>query len=213
MEITRNNLLGLIRASLKRDSLSVSGLERDAGVPKDTVRDFLRGKTQILRADKLQKILHIIEPEGKVHIAGIVGMKGAEITLLDKGNMIKENEVECPPGCSPSEVVALRVQGDALLPVFHNGWIIYYSRRNDIAIPPISGGWQVPYPKRNKGSDHFAEFIGKPCIVGLEGGHAYLGTLKHSANGKTYDITNHTMSDIKNISPVWVAKIIFIKVE
>ena len=57
MEITRNNLLDVIRASLQERSLSVSRLEREAGVPKDTVRDFLRGKTYIPRADKLQKIL------------------------------------------------------------------------------------------------------------------------------------------------------------
>jgi predicted XRE-type DNA-binding protein len=63
MEITRDNLLKLVRSGLERNSLSVVALEKEAGIPKDSVRDFLRGKTYIMRADKLQKVLKVIEPD------------------------------------------------------------------------------------------------------------------------------------------------------
>lgn len=208
MEITRENLLELIKTGIKRDKLSISGLERNAGVPKDTIRDFLRGKTQILRADKLQKILRVLEP--KLHIAGEVQDSG-EIIFMQTAQM---PEVDCPQGFDTADVTAVRVRGNGLLPVFHDGWVIYYSRRPDIGIPKITGGWQVPYAKATKGkADAFAEFLGKPCIVGLAGGRALLGTLKRPGSAENYSLTNHNANDIRNIKPEWAAKIILIKPE
>ena len=65
-DITRESLLHIVRTGLKKQSLSIKGLEDKAGVSKDSVRDFLRGKTYIMRADKLQKVLAILEPNLKV---------------------------------------------------------------------------------------------------------------------------------------------------
>jgi len=210
MEINRENLLLLIRSGLKRDSLSVLGLEKKAGVAQDTVRDFLRGKTQVLRADKLQKILGVLQPQGKVRIAGHVGA-GAEILFSDGA---EKDMVDCPPGCDPSDVVAVRVRGDAMLPIYHNDWIIYYSRHLDMPIPTISGGYQVPYTKaHSKKGERFSGFIGKPCVIGLAEGRTLLGTLKHSATKGSYDLINYNAADIHSIRPQWVAKIIFIKTE
>ncbi|MGA7239904.1 MAG: hypothetical protein WBY44_29760 [Bryobacteraceae bacterium] len=64
--LTRDTLLLLIHSSLKRDNMSIAALERLSGVPKDAVRDFLRGKTHIPRADKLQKIMNVIQPHVKL---------------------------------------------------------------------------------------------------------------------------------------------------
>jgi predicted XRE-type DNA-binding protein len=214
MEITRDNLLALIRSGLKRESLSVAGLEKDAHVPKDTVRDFLRGKTQILRADKLQKILRILEPQDTVQVSGTVGEKGQ---ILGTGDSAKDR-VECPPGCDPCDVIAIRVKGDAMLPVFHDGWVIYFSRRHDIEIPAILGGWQIPYEKtgvkagKGKG-DRFADFLGKPSVVALSDGRVFIGTLKRADHSGIYNLVNYNESDLKNIVPQWAAKIIFIKTE
>ncbi len=66
MELTRDNILQLIRSGLEKHSLSVAALEREAGISKDSLRDFLRGKTYILRADKLQKVMKIIDPDFKL---------------------------------------------------------------------------------------------------------------------------------------------------
>jgi hypothetical protein len=212
MEINRDNLLSLINTGVKREALSISGLERQAGVPRDTIRDFLRGKTQVLRADKLQKILRILEPQDTVVVSGIAGA-GGEITASVSADKNAKDRVDCPPGFDPSDVVAVRVRGDAMLPVFHDGWVVYYSRRDDIRISPLSGGWQVPYNKADKARDPLAEFIGKPCVVGLAGGRRLLGTLKRSASGESYSLTHYNAADIRKIKPEWAAKIIFIKTE
>jgi hypothetical protein len=211
MEINRTNLLSLVKSGLKRDEMSVSGLEREAGVPKDTIRDFLRGKTQVLRADKLQKILRVLEPQRKVKIAGLVGT-GGEILFQDAAHTT--DETDCPPGFEPFDVVAVRIAGNGMLPVFHDGWVIYYTRRQDLPIPSIPEGWQVPYGKEPAGSrDPFATLMGKPCVAGLADGRVLLGTLKPSAQNKGYDLDNYNASGLRNIKPKWVAKIIFIKTE
>jgi len=211
MEINRENLLTLIKNGIKREALSMSGLERQANVPRDTIRDFMRGKTQVLRADKLQKILRILEPQGKVQVTGIVGT-GAIITPADTSKDIKD-EVDCPPGFNPSDVVAVRIKGNAMLPVFHDGWVVYYSRNTDLKLPAISGGWQVPYTAARKTrSQPFAELLNKPCVIGFSDGKTMLGTLKRSTKGG-YDLINHNAADVRNIKPKWAAKIIFIKTE
>lgn len=66
MELTRDNLLKLIRSGLEKHSLTVVALERQAGIPKDSIRDCFRGKTYIMRADKLQKVLAVIDPDFKL---------------------------------------------------------------------------------------------------------------------------------------------------
>lgn len=213
MEINRNNLLSLITGGIKRDGLSIAGLEKAAGVPRDTIRDFIRGKTQVLRADKLQKILSILEPQHKVRVSGVVG-EGAEIVATDGADKSTRDLVDCPPGFDPSDVIAVRVSEEAMLPMFPEGWIIYYSRRHDIKIPAISGGWQVPYGKADKGrKEPLAEFIGKPCIVGLAGGRVLLGTLKRGTASAGYSLTNFNAADIRKIKPEWAAKILFIKTQ
>jgi len=62
-EVSREYLLELIRTRLQERSLSIVELENRAAVSRDCVRDFLRGKTYMLRGDKLQKVLAVIAPE------------------------------------------------------------------------------------------------------------------------------------------------------
>lgn len=66
IELNRDVLLDIVRTGLKKHSLTVRALERKAGVSADSVRDFLRGKTHILRADKAQKIVAVLEPNLKL---------------------------------------------------------------------------------------------------------------------------------------------------
>ncbi len=216
MDITRDNLLSLIQSGMKRASLGIAGLEKKAGVPKDTVRDFLRGKTQILRADKLQKLLRVIEPEHKIIITGYVGA-GTEIFPLDDGD-----KTDCPPSVAPSDVLAVRIRGDAMYPVFHDGWIIYYSEKRDLHIPHLRGGLQVPYNKSGKKSktaesadahDPLAKFFGKPCIVRLNDGRTMLRTLKRGQAAGRYNLISYNTDDIEDAALMWAAKIVFIKTE
>ncbi len=205
MEITRENLLHLIRSELDKRDLSIASLEKQSGVPKDTVRDFLRGKTQILRADKMQKVMQILQPESKIFISGYVGEE-SEIFLSDSDN---KEEVECPPGFEPGDLSAVRIEGDSMVPVFHNGWVIYYSRSASAKLQSGSG-LQVPYNKTS-GGDKFAEFVGKPCVIKLTDGRLMLRTLKTGSKAELYNLISYNSPDIKDAKIEWVARIIFIK--
>jgi predicted XRE-type DNA-binding protein len=209
MEVTRKNLLALVKTGLERNQLSITALERNAEVPKDTVRDFLRGKTQILRADKLQKILRILQPQQKVPVAGFVGEE-SRITFEPTGQY-----VDCPPGLEPYDVTAVSIKGDAMSPVFLGGWVVYYSNTSDTGIPPLTGGWQVPYnaPGSNAAGHDFQPFIGKPCIVKTKSGSVLLRTVKQGSAPNRFHLVSYNCSDIEDAELDWAAKIIFIKTE
>ena len=204
MELTRENLLNLIRSELDSRKLSVAGLERDALVPKDTVRDFLRGKTQILRADKLQKILRIIGREGKILLSAYVS-DGAEIISLPKN--VKE-EVELPVGFDASNIKAIKIKTDAMLPVFYQDWIIYYSNFTQTQVVRV--GAEIPYSPKDE-NNKFSEFLGRPCVIKLADNKIYLRTLKQASQPDLYDLIGYNVADIKNAKVADVAKIVFIK--
>ncbi len=198
MEITRDNLLSLIKSGLQQHSLSISALERHADVPKDTVRDFLRGKTQILRADKLQKILRVLQPQEKLAVRYVLG-NNAEL-LPHSGE-----EVEFPPGIDKGAVEAVLIKGNAMSPVFHDGWIVYYSTSPHA--PAGKVGWQVPY---GSGDAPFSALLNKPCVIRLADDSLMLRTLKSGANGK-YTLAAYNTPDIKDVAIADAYKIVFIK--
>jgi transcriptional regulator with XRE-family HTH domain len=57
MIFERDSILTFLKSEMEQNKYSFADLERKAGVSKDTLRDFFRGKSQLLRVDKLQKIL------------------------------------------------------------------------------------------------------------------------------------------------------------
>jgi transcriptional regulator with XRE-family HTH domain len=58
--IDRENLLKFIISIRENAELSETEMAKLAGVAKDTIRDFERGKAQMFRADKLQKLLNAV---------------------------------------------------------------------------------------------------------------------------------------------------------
>lgn len=58
--ITRQYVLDIINTTRKEQNLGLGALEQKSGVPKNTIRDFIRGKAHLIRADKLQKILNAL---------------------------------------------------------------------------------------------------------------------------------------------------------
>lgn len=198
MEITRDNLLTLIKSGLQQHDLSISALERHADVPKDTVRDFLRGKTQILRADKLQKILRVLQPQEKLSVRYVLG---------DNAELIEHSgeQVDFPPGIDKNTVEAVLIKGNAMSPVFHEGWVVYYS--TDTTAQAGKAGWQVPY---GSGTAPYAAFLNKPCVIRLTDGSLMLRTLKQGAEGK-FTLAAYNTPDIRDVSISGAYRIVFIK--
>lgn len=206
MEITRDNLLLLIQKGLADQSIGMSTLEKKAGVPKDTVRDLFRGKTHILRADKLQKIMQCLGPVPQLRISGCMEAQG-EIMPVAPG----EGEIiDCPPGFLMSDLEVIRIKSDAMHPVFYEGWLVYYSLRDDLTLPFLCNGAQVPYPPRESG-DRLAEYLGRPSVIRLKGGRMMLRTLKRGSVAERYHLLAYNAEPIENAEVEWAAKIVFIK--
>lgn len=69
MEMNRKWLEDKIQQALDNGA-SVLGMEKKAGLKQDTIRDFMRGKTQMLRADKL----HALQPVLAKYVDGVATM-------------------------------------------------------------------------------------------------------------------------------------------
>jgi transcriptional regulator with XRE-family HTH domain len=205
MTLQRENLLELINTELLARGLSITALEKQAGLAKDTVRDFLRGKTHLLRSDKLEKLLAVLRPENQLTIRFYVG-ENAEIFPLPPAG---QSQTPCPTGFDNTDIHAVLITGDAMFPVFHDGWIVYYSNRPN-AQPTPEKGWQVPYNKPVNG-DKFAEFMGKPCVITLANGRMMLRTLRQGSKAGFYDLISYNCPDVKDVEVQSASKIVFIK--
>jgi hypothetical protein len=206
MEVTRENLLMLIDKGMNNKSLGVRTLENEAGVPKDTVRDFIRGRTQILRADKLQKIMQYLGSIPELRISGIME-KSAEIIPVP---LEQDEIVDCPAGFIVSDLSVIRIGSDAMHPVFYEGWLVYYSQRDDLKIPFLHNGAQIPYPPREN-DDTLAEYLGRPSIIRLADGRMMLRTLKRGSVAGRYHLIAYNAQPVEDAEVEWAARIVFIK--
>lgn len=204
MQYTREDLLRLLEERQAVMDWSDLRLAKEAGVKYDVVRDFKRGKTHIPRGDKLQKILNALQAteKGRIPIIGYVGA-GAKIFPIDdlplmSSNQISELEriytncefVDAPPGVYHYGVVALRVQGDSMMPFMPEGTVVYYAQRTD-------GGCD--------------DYLNQLCVVQIKDGPTLLKTLKRGHQYGRYSLMSYNADLIEDVELEWCAKIIFIK--
>jgi hypothetical protein len=204
MQYTRDSLLSIIQSGLQQKFLSIAGLEKQAGVPKDTVRDFLRAKTHILRADKLQKILGVLAPEEKLTIRYQLAENAQVLPLEDSALP----HVDYPPGISPVGVEAIHVSSDAMMPVFQPDWVLYYSTAKQ-ASAPINLSCNVPYDA--DGSSPYAALLGKPCVIKLADGRWMVRALKKGSKPDHYTLAAYNAPDINDVAIENAYKILFIQ--
>lgn len=119
-----------------------------------------------------------------VPVVGYIGA-GAEIFTIDdhsKGAGLEE--VEAPPGANSATVVALRVRGTSMAPVYKDGDLVFYDQKED-------GGF-----------DHL---IGKDCVIRMNDGRTFLKELRRS-NGSFW-LYSHNADPILNPEITWVARV------
>lgn len=123
-----------------------------------------------------------------VPVVAYVGA-GAEIYSIDdheKGAGI--DEVEAPPGVT-SGVVAVRVLGDSMYPVYRDGDKLFYDRQ----------------------SGDVAECVGRECVVKLQDGRAFVKIVQRSGANGAVNLISHNAPPIENVEPEWIAPIVWIK--
>lgn len=114
-----------------------------AGLDKSAIRKMLEGSIASPRNVSMNSIADVLgttveaiigqtfdtDPSAQgISVAGRVGA-GAVVDLVDdhaKGDGLYH--IECPPQIAPSGVVAVEVTGESMIPVYHPGDVLLYSR-------------------------------------------------------------------------------------
>lgn len=138
MEIDREKLLAIIENGRKVRGWSLRRVATEAGIKYGSLQDLIRGKAQVLRGDKLLKVLKVlnIPIERKTKVVGEVGAGANVFPFDDHANGAALEEVERPLGADlPDDIVAVRIKGDSMEPQFEAGWLLFYSRDQD-GVPP-----------------------------------------------------------------------------
>lgn len=176
--------------------LSQGALAKRAGVSQQAIGEIERGAVRTSRAIyRLAAVLNVsvstLDPEVPAsengrHLVPVVGFvgAGAEIFTIDdheKGAGLEE--IEAPPGAGAS-VVALRVRGTSMAPVYKDGDLIFYDRKEDGDIGHLAG---------------------KDCVIHLSDGRTFLKELRRS-NGDLW-LYSHNADPIFNPNIVWAARV------
>ncbi|WOI34159.1 S24 family peptidase [Tritonibacter scottomollicae] len=135
-----------LNGAMSASGLSMRKLAEKAGVSYEQLKKINQGKTQSTNAEDALRIAAALgislesfmagEFEGTptIAIAGKVGA-GASVPVFDAYAKGDGPQVACPPGLSPSGVVAVEVEGDSMEPVYSAGDLLFYSRNGHDSVP------------------------------------------------------------------------------
>lgn len=117
----------------------------------------------VLGVEPVELIADVRKAATMVPLVGFVGMGSMYYPDPKAGAWGEVGQVEAPPGTE--KVVALRVQGDALEPVYRDGDLLYFSNDTDDHRDP-------------------AFCVGLDCVVQVKGGPAYVRRVERLLDGR-----------------------------
>lgn len=181
--------------------LNQEDVAHDAGMSTSHYNRLENGK-KTLTTKHLEKFSRILEvsqsdllSEGGVTVqtVALVGYVGAgEMYYPDPetGPWEEIERVEAPPG--ETDVVAVRVRGDSMEPMYKDGYILY--SRGPSGVPVDS-------------------CLGEDCLVQLRNGAAYLKTLRRGSEPGKYTLKsyNQAVEPIENVEIEWAAPIEWVR--
>ena len=136
------------------------------------------------------RAVEILSESPVVATAPLVGYVGAGAMYYpdpEHGAWQEIEQVEAPPSGRPG-VVAVRVRGDALYPVYQEGDLLYFRREP-----------QVPIER----------CLGKDCIVQIGDGSTHVRRVEEEPEG--YRLEAYSRPPIRTIKIVWAAPILWVR--
>lgn len=125
----------------------------------------------------------IIGKSATVPLVGYVGA-GQYVEAINNGGI---DEVDAPADANPDTVAAI-VRGESMLPLFYDGWVLYWSKH----LPP-------------------KEMINKLCVVQLANGQILVKYLRPGSQAGLYTLTSTNANDMTDQLVDWAAPIDWIK--
>lgn len=183
-----------VREALKR-AMAAKGaknkpLAKAAGLGETVVRDFV-DKGVEPRVGTLIKIADALD----IPAASLFGSQIPVLGKVGAGGCVLYNEaddepelVDRPPGAT-GRLMALRVTGDSMLPVYRDGDVVYVARdHNEVA----------------------EEDIGEECVVFTVEGGTFLKTLALGSQHNRYTLRSFNAGDMENVELIWAARVQFV---
>lgn len=186
--------LKTVRENLRRymavRGISAKPLSKKAGLGETAVRDIMESKdgprigTLIKLADALEiPASNLLE--GQVPVLGRVGAGGS--VLFNEPDDEPEL-VDRPPG-APRHLMALKVTGDSMMPVYRDGDIIYVERIHQGVLP---------------------SYIGEECAVHTVEDGTFLKILANGSQFNRYTLRSFNAPDMENVELVWASPVLFV---
>lgn len=175
-----------IRAGLQQHGKTQVGLAKCLGVAHPQITRLLKGERGI-KVHELPKIADYLGlPIPDVNVAPLVGRvsAGAAIEFFDdheKG--AGHNDEALPPGMGP-DTVAVRVQGNSMLPDYRDGDLLFYDTIYE-AIP-----------------EHF---VGRELIIRLATGETLVKKLLRGSRPGLWTLDSYNAELIQDVVIEWVA--------
>lgn len=182
-----------VREALKR-AMRAKGaknkpLAKLAGIGETVVRDFV-DKGVEPRVGTLIKIADALEiPTSSLFgpLVPVLGRVGAGGSVLFEESDEPEL-VDRPPG-AVGRLMALRVTGDSMLPVYRDGDIVYVARDHEGVLP---------------------EYLGEECVVHTVEGGTFLKTLASSAKHNRFTLRSFNAADMEDVELIWASRVEFV---
>lgn len=177
----------MIRAILKEPSWTQQRVGGTLGVSQSTVNRWLKGTEP--EGDNRDAIVRLYrevfdaDATPKVALVGKVGAGQAVYALQNDDIEL----VDAPPNPS-SSTVAVEVSGASMLPVFFDGWLLYYSKQ----LPPH-------------------EMVNKIGVAQLADGRLLVKTIRPGLSPGLWTLLSANADPIEDVTLEWVAPIDWIK--
>ncbi|PTW45673.1 XRE family transcriptional regulator [Rhodovulum kholense] len=177
------NLLGM-RFRLKElrhaRGLTQEQMAEMMGISVSLYNGLEKGKRR-MNADYIESAANIFrvlpsqlfeEDATTIAIAGKVGA-GARVPVFDAYAKGGGPQVECPPGLSPHNIVAVEIEGDSMEPVYSAGDLLFYTRWSDGSVP--------------------SEAVGRRCVCECEEGLGWVKVVRQGREPGLFDL--HSFND------------------
>lgn len=184
-----NAIRTALRREMERKGFKAKRLAKAAGLGETAVRDILE-TVDDPRVGTLIKIADALDIPAsslfgsQVPVLGKIGAGGS--ILFEEAD--EPELVDRPPGAA-GKLMALRVTGDSMMPVYRDGDIIYVHRDHDGVMP---------------------EYIGEECAVHTVDGGTFLKVLALGTEPNRYTLRSFNAADMPDVEVLWATPVLFV---
>jgi transcriptional regulator with XRE-family HTH domain len=187
--ININAIRQALRREMARKGVKAKRLSKMAGMGETGVRDILETVNDP-RVGTLIKLADALE----IPASSLFGTQVPVLGKIGAGGSILFEEtdepemVDRPPGAT-GRLMALRVTGDSMIPVYRDGDIIYVNRDHEGVLP---------------------DYIGEECAVHTLEGGTFLKVLALGSQPDRYTLRSFNAADMENVELLWATPVLFV---